>query len=95
MGINVAGIPRGWKWGLWRSAGIEFVVAGTTRVRFRNLADDKYSGAFVRILGKLSCEISCAVAKYIVDSGVTVFLSCCKKRRSDAGQLQYVLSVKF
>jgi len=78
VGIGVAGIPRGWKWELWRSTGMEFVFAGTPRVRFRNPADDKNSGARIRILGKLPCEISHVAVKYVVDSWSTVFRSCCK-----------------
>jgi len=46
--------------------GMEFVSAGIPRRRFRNLANDKNSGASVRIPGKLSGErhISYMAAKY-------------------------------
>ena len=50
--------------------GMEFVffLAGTPRERFRKLADDKNSGASVRIMGKLRREMSYVATKYVVDS---------------------------
>ena len=67
-GMGVAGIPqipreyRGYGNGSCRDrAGTEFVFfAG-------NLADYKSYGASVRILGKLSCEMSYVAAKCVVD----------------------------
>ena len=61
-----------------RGDGICF-LGGTPRGRFRNLARDKNSGASVRILGKLSCEMYSVALKYVVDRWSTVFWRCCKK----------------
>jgi len=47
---------------------MEFVSAGTLWGRFRNLADDKNSGASVTIPGKLSSEMSYMAGQYVVDS---------------------------
>ena len=74
------GIPRGDENGSYGNpAGTEFVFAGTPRVRFRNLADDKNSGAGIRTLGKLCREISYVAAKCVVDSWSIVFSSWRKK----------------
>ena len=45
-----------------------FFFAGTPRECFRKLADDKNSGASVRIMGKLRGEMSYVATKYVVDS---------------------------
>ena len=80
MGIDVVGIPRGWKWELRGSLGDGICFAGTPRGRFRNLADiNNNSGASVRILGKLCCKISYVAVKCVVDGWSNVFWYCCKK----------------
>ena len=76
-------------------AGMEFVFAETQRGSFRNLADDKNSRASVRIPYQVDCrKMSYVTTKYVADSwnSVTVLL---QKRCYDAGQLQYMLPVKF
>ena len=95
MGTDAAEIRRGWKLELQGCSGDGVCFCGKPAGHLINLADDKNSGASVRILGKLSREISYVAVKYVVDSWSTVFWSCCKKRRSDAGQLRCVLPVKF
>lgn len=57
--------------------GMEFIHPETPRGHFRNLANDKNSGAN-RILDKLSCEMS--YAQNVVDSwsSFAIFWSCCK-----------------
>jgi len=86
MGIIV--IPRIlWEWEkcgentMGRSCGnrvgMECIHPETPRGHFRNLANDKNSGAN-RILDKLSCEMS--YAQNVVDSwsSFAIFWSCCK-----------------
>jgi len=97
MGTDVAGISRGWKNRSCRDPAVmEFVLAETPPGCFIEILQTKTFWFNVRILGKLSREISYMAAKYVVDSGSTIFWSCCEKRRcSDAGQLQYTLTVKL
>jgi len=75
MGTDVAGILWVWKLELWESRGDEICFCGNTAGCFRNLADDKNSGASIKIPGKLSHEMSYMAAKYVVDSwsSATVF----------------------
>ena len=58
MGTDAAGIPRGWKLELQGCRGDGVCFCGKPVGHLINLADDKNSGASVRILGKLSREIS-------------------------------------
>jgi len=62
-------------WSCKDAAGMEFVFAGKPAGHLINLADDKNSGASVRILGKLLREISYVAVKYVVGSWF-----CCKKK---------------
>ena len=68
MGADVAGIPRDGNRSCGNPAVMEFVCAGTPLGRFGNFSHDKNSGASVRILGKLSREVSYVAARFVVDS---------------------------
>lgn len=48
--------------------GMEFVYLGTLQGHLRNLANNNNSGASIRILSKLFCELSYVTARYVVDS---------------------------
>jgi len=60
-----------------------------------NLAYDNNSGASVRIPGKLCRKISYVAVNYVVLAGALYFGLAAKTRGFDAGQLEYMLRVKF
>ena len=72
MGTDAAEIRRGWKLELQGCRGDGVCFCGKPAGHLINLADDKNSGASVRILGKLLREIS-----YVADVVDSWF--CCKK----------------
>ena len=88
---GAAGIPRIWNLFMREPSVNALEILPTIKV----------SCATVRILSKLLCEMSRVATNYVFDSwsSATVLCPCCKKtmvlRVYDAGQLKYMLSVKF